>query len=64
MQDREVEQLLTTEDVAQECQVPAETVRYWRHAGTGPVAIRVGRYVRYRRADVAAWVAARPAASR
>lgn len=64
MQGIDVEALLTTEEVAERCKVPAETVRFWRHVGTGPVAIRVGRYVRYRPADLASWLAERPSAAR
>lgn len=48
--------LMTEAEVAAYLHVPAETVRYWRHQGTGPQAFRVGRHVRYRPADVERWL--------
>ena len=48
---------LTTEDLMREFGVSRDTVYRWNHLGTGPTRVRVGRYVRYRRADVDAWVA-------
>ena len=32
------------------------TLRYWRHCGTGPKSLRVGRRVLYRAVDVRAWI--------
>lgn len=52
-------ELLTTEEVGARLKVPAETVRYWRHVGTGPRAIKVGRFVRYREDDLSTWLDAR-----
>ena len=49
-------EFLTTEQLAELLQVPAQTVRAWRHYGTGPKGVRLGRHVRYRRADVDRWV--------
>ncbi len=46
---------LTIDEIAERYQVPVATVRYWRHLGTGPKAVRIGRFVRYRLADVLAW---------
>ncbi len=34
------------------------TLRYWRHAGTGPASFKLGRRVMYRKADVDAWIEA------
>ena len=51
-----LEQLLTTEQVAELLQVPVDTVRWWRKRGRGPVHLRIGKYARYRRADVEAWI--------
>lgn len=48
--------LLTVEQLAARLQVPVGTVRKWRAQGTGPKGIRVGRFVRYRPADVDAWL--------
>lgn len=50
------EPLLTTEEVAEWLQVPAETVAIWRKRNRGPKSIRVGKYRRYRREDVEAWL--------
>lgn len=50
------DQLLTIEQLADRLQVPTGTVRKWRAQGTGPKGIRVGRFVRYRPADVDAWL--------
>lgn len=36
--------------------VPVQSVYAWRHAGGGPPGAKVGRHVRYRLADVDAWV--------
>jgi hypothetical protein len=44
--------LLTTEEVAQRFRTSPSTVRYWRHLGTGPAGIRVGRRVLYERPNV------------
>src|SRR4051794_11981913 len=46
---------LTTADVAALLDVAPETVRYWRHKGTGPRGGRVGRSVLYPRTSVEAW---------
>ncbi len=54
----EIEDLLTTAEVARITRAPQSTVRYWRHIGTGPRSFRVGRRVLYQRCDVQAWLAA------
>lgn len=46
---------LTVDEVAERYQVPIATVRYWRHRGTGPKAVKIGRFIRYRLADVIEW---------
>lgn len=50
------DRLLTLEEVARYLQVPVKTLYDWRHRGLGPRGLRVGRYVRYRQADVDAWL--------
>lgn len=50
---------LTVDDLADRVQVPVRTVYDWNTRGTGPTYIRIGRYVRYREADVVAWENAR-----
>lgn len=50
-------ELLTTTEVAKVLHTPANTLRYWRHNGTGPRSFRMGpRRVMYRRQDVEAWL--------
>jgi excisionase family DNA binding protein len=51
-------ELLTVEEVADLLRVPVATVRWWRHVGSGPQGFKVGRFVRYRAADVYAWIEA------
>jgi excisionase family DNA binding protein len=50
------EPLLTTEEVASLLQIPVATVKAWRAHGKGPRGHRVGRHIRYFRADVDAWL--------
>ena len=50
------EPLLSNDQLAEMVNVPVGTVRKWRHEGTGPPALKVGRHVRYRLADVEAWL--------
>jgi excisionase family DNA binding protein len=51
-----VPDVMTPEEVAGYLQVPVATLYAWRTKGTGPLAIRVGKHLRYRRADVDAWL--------
>lgn len=53
-----MEQLLSITQVAETLGVPEASLRYWRHIGTGPASIKVGRHVRYRQADIDAWLEA------
>lgn len=39
--------------------IPLATLKRWRTERTGPVALHIGRHVRYRRSAVEAWLAAR-----
>jgi excisionase family DNA binding protein len=49
-------EFFSTEGLARYLGVPPATVKQWRHKRTGPRGIRVGKYVRYRRADVEQWL--------
>ena len=49
---------LSTNQVSEETGIPMATLRYWRHAGTGPPSVRLGRRVVYRESDVARWIEA------
>lgn len=44
-------------DVSTFLGVPVATLYQWRHLGTGPKAYRLGKHLRYRQADVEAWLA-------
>ncbi len=48
--------LMTVEDVATYLAVPIASVYAWNYRGTGPRRMRVGKHVRYRQADVDAWL--------
>lgn len=52
-------ELLTIDEAAAYLRVPVETLRKWRSQGTGPRAARVGRHLRYRRAEVDRWLTER-----
>jgi len=47
--------LMSVPGLAAHLGVPIQTVRRWRVHGLGPRGIRVGKYVRFDPADVAAW---------
>lgn len=36
--------------------VPENTLRYWRHVGSGPKSAKLGRRIVYREADVHDWI--------
>ncbi len=46
---------ITQDDVAAVCRVSPETVKNWRHAGTGPPSTK-GKNPLYRACDVADWI--------
>lgn len=50
------EPLLSGEEVAAYLGVPRPTLHQWRYRGEGPRSIKVGRHVRYRKADIEAWL--------
>lgn len=56
MEDR----LWSVEDVSDYLNVPVGTVYAWRSTGSGPPGRRVGKRLRYRPADVRAWVESLP----
>ena len=53
---QELASLLTPDDVSNYLGVPVGTLANWRYRGHGPAFLRVGKHVRYRAHDVAAWV--------
>ena len=52
----QIEEHLTTEEVAAITRSARNTVLWWRHVGRGPRSFKVGRRVLYKRADVEAWL--------
>jgi excisionase family DNA binding protein len=44
------------EQLAEEIGIPVRTIYGWRSRSEGPVGYRIGRHVRFRRADVDAWL--------
>lgn len=48
--------LWTVDDVSGYLGVPVNTLYQWRTKGYGPKGARMGKYLRYRPEDVAAWV--------
>ncbi|MGY1692314.1 helix-turn-helix transcriptional regulator [Geodermatophilus sp. SYSU D01105] len=48
--------LMTVSDLASYLGVPTATIYSWNSRGLGPKRYRVGKYVRYRRADVDTWI--------
>jgi predicted DNA-binding transcriptional regulator AlpA len=52
------QKLLRVPDVAELTGVSENTLRHWRHMGTGPKSARLGRRIVYRATDVEAWIEA------
>lgn len=50
------EELLTPLELAELLKVPHGTIEKWRQRGRGPVYLKIGVHVRYRRSDVEAWL--------
>ncbi|MGN2640946.1 helix-turn-helix transcriptional regulator [Nocardia takedensis] len=46
---------LTRQELAARLKLPPKTLDNWAHRGTGPRFARIGRFARYRLADVEAW---------
>lgn len=55
----EAERLWTVEELARFLGVPVATVYQWRYRRQGPPGIRVGRHLRFRRADIERWLSER-----
>lgn len=56
-----IDSLMTVDSVATYLRVPVATVYAWNSRGLGPKRYRLGKHVRYRRADVDTWVDAQVA---
>ena len=57
--NRPPRQLLTIEELAEQLQVPVNTIYRWNSSGGGPVRRKVGRNVRYDQKDVDKWLDSR-----
>jgi predicted DNA-binding transcriptional regulator AlpA len=55
-----VEALLNEHDVARITGLSVASVRRWRLLRQGPKYLKIGSSVRYRPADISAWLASRP----
>lgn len=49
-------QLMTMDEVAELTRIPVNTLRFYRHKGTGPKSAKLGGRIMYRRNDVDAWI--------
>lgn len=50
--------LLTPQELAAELGMQVTALAQWRYRGMGPRFIKEGRFIRYRRSDVDAWLEA------
>ncbi|MPZ74400.1 MAG: helix-turn-helix domain-containing protein [Nitriliruptorales bacterium] len=50
------ERLWSAAQLAEHLGVPVKTIHQWRYLQKGPRGFRVGRHLRFRPADVRAWV--------
>ncbi|MDO0937405.1 helix-turn-helix domain-containing protein [Streptomyces sp. DG2A-72] len=48
--------LATPEELAEYLGIPRATLAQWRYRGIGPTPIKVGRFRRYRWADIEKWL--------
>lgn len=51
------DEMFTLQEACEFLRVPEGTLRYWRHLGCGPHSFKIGRHVRYWRADLVQWLA-------
>lgn len=48
--------LMTMEEVSEETRIPINTLRFYRHKGTGPKSAKIGGRIMYLREDLEAWI--------
>ena len=51
-----MDQILSLLDASKLLGVSPATMRFWKRKGRGPSYVRVGRLLRYQRADLIAWI--------
>lgn len=56
--------LMTAEEAAEYLRVPIRTLYDWRLKKTGPPALRVGKFLRFREVDLEGWISERLDAER
>jgi len=56
-QEAGMPELLTIGEASAYLRIPIETLRQWRSRGVGPRSAKVGRHLRYRRAEIDRWLA-------
>ncbi len=49
-------ELFTISETSAYLRIPVETLRRWRTQGTGPRAAKVGKHLRYRKAEIDRWL--------
>lgn len=54
--ESKTETLLSPKELADFLNLPVRTIYAWRSRREGPAAMRIGKHVRFRRADVEAWL--------
>ena len=53
---RNLDPMLTSEELSEYLQVPVKTIYEWRTNKTGPTAYRLGKHTRYRYSDIEEWL--------
>lgn len=53
--DQAANEILSRQELAARYGVPVQTISAWKQRGYGPRSFRVGKYTRYRLADVLEW---------
>jgi excisionase family DNA binding protein len=59
MTETNTDEWLSPVQVAEWLGIPLSTLYSWRHTGTAPPAYRLGKHLRFKRAEVVAWVESR-----
>lgn len=49
-------ELMTLAELCEELKISEATAYYWRQINKGPKGARIGKNLRYRRADFIAWI--------
>jgi excisionase family DNA binding protein len=52
----DLNRLLTPPELGELLGIPTATLYQWRHRGEGPPSLKLGKHLRYRRADVDSWL--------